>query len=230
MRLLNVKSTILNQLMNTVAPYYCYSCGEIGSLLCDSCKYDIIDEHIDSCLLCGHPTSFDGGCKSCKAPFKRSWLLARREGALKDIIDAYKFAYVESAYQTLGDLLLACLPDLPAKTVVVPVPTVRAHIRERGYDHAKLLAEYIADKRELQCKVMLERATSTKQRGADRKKRLAQAKEAFKVNRIVNPDVPCLLVDDIVTTGATITYATEALRQAGVKTVWATALARQPLD
>lgn len=226
----NVKSTILDGLLEHVAPYYCCSCGEIGSLLCDSCKYDIVSEHINACLFCGYPTSAAAVCRRCRSDATRTWYVGERSGGLEVLIDRYKFEYAEAAYRPLGDLLLACLPELPPETIVVPVPTVRAHIRQRGYDHALLLSRYIAKERGLTLAQPLDRLTTTLQRGADRKQRLSQAKTAFHVSVKLQTDIPYLLVDDVVTTGATLRYAAKALKEAGASVVWAAAVARQPLN
>lgn len=94
----------------------------------------------------------------------------------------------------------------------------------------KLVAGRIAKKRGLTMLSMIDRVANTKQRDADRQKRFAQAKAAFRVNKKINPDVPYLLVDDVVTTGATVYYAAKALHDAGAKTIWVVAIARQPLD
>ncbi len=216
--------------MDSIAPYYCCSCGQIGELLCDSCKYDIVDEYVPTCLICQKPTLFDGSCAQCQSIVKRSWILSRREGALEELINNYKFDYTESAYKLLGDLLLQCLPELPSNTILVHIPTVRAHIRQRGYDHTKLLAQYLASERKLEHRFLLERATNTRQRGANRALRIQQAKVAFGVKGQVSEDGIYLLIDDIVTTGATIIYASQALQKAGATNIWAAALARQTLD
>jgi predicted amidophosphoribosyltransferase len=146
------------------------------------------------------------------------------------LVNRYKFDNARSAYVPLGDLLLATLPDLPANTVIVPIPTIRTHIRQRGYDHTLLLAQYVAKKRGLAVSRPLRRQTATVQRGADRKQRLAQAKAAFVVDTGLSSDVPYLLIDDVVTTSATMLYGAKALRQAGATTIWAAAIVRQPFD
>lgn len=226
----NVKSTILDKLLAHVAPHYCCSCGEIGGLLCDSCKYDIISEHINACLFCGRLTSVAASCKYCRSSVERTWCAGERGGGLEALINRYKFEYAEAAYGPLGELLLACLPELPDETVIVPVPTVRAHIRQRGYDHTLLLARYVARARGLALAQPLERLTATVQRGADRKTRRLQAEAAFRTRAELQPSIPYLLIDDVATTGATLRYAAKALKGAGATVVWAAAVARQPLN
>ena len=76
---------------------------------------------------------------------------------------------------------------------------------------------------------LLHRMTDTKQRGKNRIERLQQANKAF----VADPACAgkrILLIDDIVTTGATVQCATMALLAAGAQTVWVGVIARQPLD
>lgn len=229
MNLLNVKSTILRKLLDQLAPHYCCSCGEIGLVLCESCKYDITYERFEACLLCGQPP-LSSSCSTCRTLVEKTWCGGERSGGLETLINRFKFEYAEAAHIPLGDILLAALPELPADTVVVPIPTVATHIRQRGYDHTLLLARYIARARGLSVRRVLVRQTATVQRGASRKVRRAQAKAAFTVKDALDKGVPYLLIDDVVTTGATIQYAAESLKAAGADRVWAAAVARQPLD
>ena len=104
------------------------------------------------------------------------------------------------------------------------------HVRQRGYDHTLLLARQLAKDRTLSVERPLRRYTTAVQRGANRKTREKQASEAFEVRGALTGDVPYLLVDDVVTTGATLIHATRAMKAAGATTVWAVAAARQPLD
>lgn len=225
----NVKSTMLEWLLDYVAPHYCCSCGEIGALLCESCKYDIINEPYSGCLLCGH-LSLLGACSRCKSNIDRTWCGGERRDGLETLINRYKFEYARAAYVPLGDIVLSTLPDLPKNTVLVPIPTIRTHVRQRGYDHTLLMARYIAARRPFAFSSALIRRTTTVQRGASRKARIAQAKEAFSVRGAIDPAVPYLLLDDVVTTGSTLRYAAQALKDAGATTVWAVAVARQTMD
>lgn len=214
--------------LDGLAPHYCCSCGEIGALLCDSCKHNITSEQYMGCLLCGRPSP--SVCSHCSPIIERTWCGGERSGGLEALINQYKFEYARAAYAPLGDILLAALPQLPERTIVIPIPTVRSHVRQRGYDHTLLLARYVAERQHLALAKPLMRRTATVQRGATRKVRIMQAKEAFEVRASLEKDIPYLLIDDVVTTGSTLRYAAHALRNAGAMTVWAAAVARQPLD
>lgn len=157
-------------------------------------------------------------------------MVAERIGPLERLIDLYKFERTRAGYKVLGDLLLARLPDLPSSTVIVPIPTIAPHIRQRGYDHSLLVARYIARKRRLTFRNLLARKTSSMQRGASKSVRKKQAAQAFVVRGKVDPELHYLVVDDIVTTGATLDAAAKLLKEAGAKHISVAAVAYQTLD
>jgi len=220
---------MLDEILEFIAPHYCCGCGAIGSLLCVNCKKDIDSEKM-ICIGCCRPTNSQSLCKSCHLPYERAWVAGERNGVLQRLIGLYKFSRARSGYKILGDLLLATIPELPDETIIVPIPTVPGHIRERGYDHMLLIAKYIAKKRNLKIEKLLYRKTNTKQRQSNAKQRIEQAKRAFGVDIKLDINTPYLLIDDVITTGATIKYASQALRDAGAKHVWVAIIARQTLD
>lgn len=219
---------MIDDLLSLVAPHHCCGCGQIGTVLCNNCKYNIISEQNPICLVCGRPTKQSWLCSDCVVPYERAWAVGERFGVLQRLIGIYKFERVKTAYLSLSELLSEILPDLPANTVIVPVPTVSGHIRERGYDHMLLIAKGIAKTKELKYQQLLYRKTTTKQRQANASQRLSQAKQAFGIDGAVDPATPYLVIDDVVTTGATIKYATMALKKAGAKHIWVAIIARQP--
>lgn len=154
--------------------------------------------------------------------------MAAHEGAVRRLISDFKFERVKAAGQVLGSLLADSTPKLPSDVTVVPVPTVAQHIRQRGYDHCALIARSFAKQKGAQYAEILSRETSTTQRGAGRRDRLAQAKRAFVVKCPVKGTV--VLVDDVFTTGATLRYAAEKAREAGASDVWIAIISREPLD
>jgi ComF family protein len=182
------------------------------------------------CIVCGRPTGSAWLCNNCRPPYEKAWVVGERDGTLQRLVGLYKFERARSAYKPLGDLLLNALPDLPVETVVIPVPTTPSRIRERGYDHMLLIAKHVARGRGLKCQQLVRRKTNTKQRQATAKKRDAQAKNAFFVQDEIDAGTPYLIVDDVMTTEATVKYAAQALRDAGARHVWVAIIARQTLD
>ena len=222
---------MIDDLLQIIAPHHCCGCDKTGTLLCDNCKYNIIDEPFTACLACGDSLAgISGICRSCRAPYTRAWCVGRRQEYLQRLIDTYKFTHAQAAYRPLTDLLDERLPVLPRNTVIVPIPTVASHVRQRGYDHMVLIARYLAKRRGLHAKHLLERATNTKQRDANARTRAAQAKSAFTCRQPLDSNTPYLIIDDVVTTGATVKYAAKTLRRAGARTVWVASMSYQALD
>ena len=216
-------------MLGFVAPHHCYGCSKVGTVLCANCKYNITDDVFSGCTVCARP-SMNGICSQCKTTYEKAWCIGDREGVLEQLINAYKFECVKRASVELGILLDATLPVLPPETIVVPVPTVRSHIRMRGYDHALLLAREFAKRRKLQVSPLVKRSNKSSQRGLNKKERMKEAKQAFYCDKTLDSSVPYLVVDDVVTTNATLRYAAGALHGAGADIVWATVAAKQPLD
>jgi ComF family protein len=222
---------MLDTLLSIVAPHHCCGCDEVGILLCDNCKYDIISEQYERCVACGKGLAGPAGiCASCSVPYSRAWCVADRRDYLQQLIGNFKFTNARAAYIPLAGLLDERLPELPDSTVIVPVPTVSSHIRQRGYDHMYLVAKRFAKLRNLSVVSPIIRQTTTTQRGAGAKERINQAKAAFKCTDTLSNEKIYLLVDDVITSGATVKYATQVLMGAGAKTVWVATISRQPLD
>lgn len=181
------------------------------------------------CLACGQLATRSGVCARCKVPYEKAWCIGERVDALERLINDYKFQRAQAIHSVLGDLLLETLPDLPRDTVVVPIPTIAAHVRQRGYDHALLLARYVARRRGFQVEPLLRRAESSVQHRVNRQQRLLQAQGAFAAATLhLDASRPYLIVDDVVTTGATIQYAAKMLQSAGARHIWVAAVAWQP--
>lgn len=221
---------MIDTLLSNIAPHLCFGCGKTGTLLCDNCKYNIIEETFDICVACGSASPTRGICGHCDLPYERAWCLGERTAILRRLLDGYKFENMYDAHIVLADLLSRRIGSLPSSTVIVPIPTISSHIRQRGYDHTLLLAKKIAKEQRIPVAKLLTRIRTTSQRGATKKQRIAQAKEAYAVNKKVDHDTVYLVVDDVLTTGATVAFAAKVLKDAGASQVWVAVVARQPLD
>lgn len=220
---------MLDRLLGLVAPHLCCGCGEIGAVLCDNCKSYIIKQPFSNCLLCAQPAQ-NGVCLQHETTYQQAWLVGERRAVLQRVIGNLKFQNMRSAAGTLAELFHARIPHLSRKTVIVPIPTASTHIRERGYDHALLLARQLGRLRGWRVENILERQHNKTQHHANRRQRFEQAATAFRVLGRLNADVTYLILDDIVTTGASLEHAARALKDAGAQRIVVAALARQPLD
>ena len=222
---------MIDALLSYVAPHHCSGCDISGTLLCDNCKYDIISEPFLQCAACGKYTAGRNGlCSQCRVPYARAWCVSARRDQLQRLIGNFKFTNAKSAYIPLAELLHKQLPDLPGNTVIIPVPTANSHIRQRGYDHMLLIARRLGKLRGLSVDTSLDRVIDTKQRSATARQREQNAKNAFSCRTNLDPSKQHLLIDDVITTGATVKYATLALQAAGANNVWVASISRQPLD
>ena len=105
--------------------------------------------------------------------------------------------------------------------VLVPLPTIRRHIRERGFDHIGLLCKKIG----LPIERALVRANNSVQVGANTEMRRRQAAEAYRAIN-VDADKKYLLVDDVWTTGSSMMAACDVMRAAGSKNLAIAVIAR----
>ena len=108
------------------------------------------------------------------------------------------------------------------KVVVTAVPTIPRHVRERGFDHAGLLAEEIAARLGCEYQEIFERRKNTVQVGADGETRKKQAKIAYEIKNEakIAPERVYLVVDDVWTTGASVAAAAMKLKRKGALSVF----------
>jgi ComF family protein len=147
------------------------------------------------------------------------------EALAKELVWRLKFSGAQAAASEIaGHLATIYVGD--ANVLVVPVPTSSQRVRQRGYDQANLLAKELSQRlgrRYLPC---LTRVGQKHQVGASRSQRLAQLSGAFRVNATIVDGAHILLVDDVLTTGATLQAAARVLKAAGAKRVEAIVFAQ----
>ena len=151
--------------------------------------------------------------------------------AVRDCVHRYKFTPVPAYGQPLGLLVAQCVLDNPeiAPDIVTWTPLSRKSLKKRGFDQARLLAETVGEELSLPVESVLEKIRETKQQSlldtpAERK---ANALGAY----VLRPGVDVtgkkiLLVDDVVTSGATLSACARVLKQAGAAEVWCVTLAQ----
>lgn len=222
---------MLSRLADAFAPHYCVSCERIGEILCTCCQYDIIEDAQITCIVCKSPSRDEGICRNCRShvAYQRAWAATERDAVITRVIDEYKSHHNATALSLCATLLDASLPVLPTTTIVVPVPTISLHIRQRGFAHAEIIATQFAMMRGLTYRQYVTRRANYVQRGSTRRQRLDQARHSYQCTERL-PDVPYLVIDDVVATGATLDAVARTLVANGAKDVYVAVVARQPRD
>lgn len=188
-----------------------------------------------SCPICGGP---DGApCARCTSTLRaapplppppgvdRCLALLSFEGPGADLVAGVKYRNERAPLPGIGRALaaLAGAAGGGRAGAVTWIPTTTARRRERGFDHAQLLARHVARALDLPLHRLLVREGGPPQTGRGRQERLSgpRMRPARRVDGLV------LAVDDVVTTGATASAAAVALRVAGAGEVWVLAAARR---
>lgn len=223
-----VKSTTKCGVLDLLCPHTCRGCGRLGAVLCECCKNNLMNATLRVCPLCqkvlanaekSGATWRDYKCEDCQLPFDALFVGGWREGVLAQLVKEYKYQAVRAAGEVLVEILDKVIPELPADTIVVPLPTIGRHVRERGLDHTLILAKKLACRRGWKCQQILRRAEDTVQVGIKAAERQEQAKRAYEAARMVDNEANYLLLDDVWTTGASMLAAVDRLQQAGAKSV-----------
>jgi ComF family protein len=150
------------------------------------------------------------------------------EGVLAEAIHQFKFHGLKRLSAPLGSLLTNL--DIPPADGILPVPLTIKGLRERGFNQSFLISRIISreTKVPLIMDILLKKKETPPQIGLFEGER-ANLKNAFEVRGDVK-GFRILLVDDVITTGATITECSKELLKAGAKEVIAIALARARLE
>lgn len=227
---------LLEALTDALAPALCALCrGPPGALpwFCDACAGDLRLLGGRHCLRCGAPRPMDAPlCAHCP-PWPRLLVAARsaapHAGTARRLVHALKYERAVHAAPALGMLAAAAAVDLRLgpDVLVVPVPLHPARRRRRGFNQAHEIARGVASRLGLSLRPALLRRIRHEADSAHRsaRGRMRAAKGAFRASGEVRGR-EILLVDDVLTTGATIGACVRALGRRGASAVWAVTATR----
>lgn len=233
-----------NTLVDIVYPKTCVVCKHklkeiscVDNLVCMSCWTKIKRNVPPFCYRCGRHLEKPRKniCPECvkrQLHFDRAFSPCIYEGIMKELIHAFKYQGKDYLSYTLSRLMVEFIKDynLPVDLLdlVIPIPLHKARLREREFNQAELLSDYIAstfNKNVLSDNLRRLRNTKT-QTELETNQRLLNVKDSFGVaesREIKGKNI--LLVDDVFTTGATSSEAAYALKNAGANIVFVLTLA-----
>jgi len=160
-----------------------------------------------------------------RPPFSKVIFYGLYEGILAQAISQMKFHGLKRLSKPLGTLLLDL--ELPAIDGILPVPLSVKGLRERGFNQALLMARVLSKSLQvpLFMDILWKKKETLPQIGLSKKERSTNLKKAFEVKGNVR-GLRLLLIDDVMTTGATVTECSNVLMKAGAQEVSVLTLAR----
>jgi ComF family protein len=218
--------TIVERFIALIAPHVCKGCGAEGYVLCKDCVQGL-QSVPPRCYACQRVMPDYRVCTACR---RRSSLFAVKPVVAyatlpKAVIHSLKFARAEAAARDLAYAMAARI-EITGPLVITHVPTVPARVRVRGYDQAALIARELSKLINVPYTPLLARTGSGRQVGQTRAQRRSQMERAFRMlGGVVELPAHVLIIDDVLTTGATCEAAARVLRSAGAKRVSAAVFA-----
>ncbi|NIM95705.1 MAG: ComF family protein [Anaerolineales bacterium] len=218
--------------LDLIYPPICVGCNQPGEIWCSDCHGCIQVFREPMCLRCGRPSHHSlVQCRYCRgfpSTLKvRSY--AKYEGSLLRALLHLKY----QPNQDLANIMGHWLADVFQRTgwsgsILVAVPLGKHRIRQRGYNQAGLIADGLADVLGLEnSRTALRRIRETRsQVGLDPTARFQNVLDAFVADEHVVRGQEIILIDDLMTTGSTLSACTFALEDAGAKRVYGLTVAR----
>ncbi|MGH2731505.1 MAG: ComF family protein [Actinomycetota bacterium] len=219
----------MNLMADLLYPQQCVGCGRLArGGICRACLADLPRPGPAVCGRCGAPTAVAvADCRDCRGrgfAFDVARQAVIFTSTVREAILRLKYRSERALADVLGLLLGEVAASLEPQPVTW-VPSGQRRLRERGFDHARLLAETCASRLQLPVGPMLVRAREAPpQVGLEPRVRRENLKGVL---RCLTPAPSAMLViDDVFTTGATASEAARALKAAGAERVTVLCLAR----
>jgi competence protein ComFC len=236
------KFELLEAVASLLYPPVCTRCGSkirAGEYLCEQCEAKAMRIVAPFCQKCSEP--FEGAitsaftCANCAHRaiyFDAAVAAYRGRGIVRQTIHDFKYGRQVHLRHLVARWLCAAFDDERLNgrqfDIIVPVPLHPTRQRERGFNQATLLAELLSARVSSPCKPMLKRIRyTTTQTSLDRAERMENLHNAFRLRK--NTDVRglhVLLIDDVLTTGSTLSECARVLKRAGAISVHAATAAR----
>lgn len=214
------KSKFKKFLLDALFPVECLGCHQIGEIVCQKCLDKII------VLNKWKPNLY--------SLEKIVVIFDYQQPLLKKAIKSFKYSpYNLNILKRLSPLFIKCLKQssLPLnyltknKFILVPIPLSKQKLAKRGFNQADLIAQELATAFNWPLKKSLKKIKNTpSQTNLSREQRKLNVQNVFKAQGKIVPNI--ILIDDILTTGATLEQAAKTLYQAGAKEIWAIVLAQ----
>ncbi len=222
------------RLAAALIPVPCVLCGEVGerSGWCPACWKEIPGRDDARCPVCALPRLGEGRCGRCLSHpphFTATVAAAHYAFPLDAIVSHFKYGRNLAVAAPLGALLCSAVAQAPRPDLLVPVPAGRARLIERGFNQAAELGRFVARALdlELDARAVRRRDSDPPQATLPLDARARNVRGAFSCARAFT-GARIAVVDDVLTSGATLDSLAQTLRNAGASDVHCWVVARTP--
>ena len=217
------------RLIERIWPEECLVCHVEGLLLCSDCRQMLLTIKTPTCPFCNRLSSKGSTCKTCQRRYALNGARAvwYYKSPLTEVIQAIKYRKITAPIEILAQTTAAVLTELSRKIdFITSVPSLPRKFNERGFNQSELLAMTVAIKSGVPYRKLLRRkSTKLAQVGLSRAARFKNVADQFASTVTLNGE-KILLIDDVITTGATLNACATALKAGGSGSVWALTLAK----
>lgn len=220
---------VIHIILGFLFPTQCRGCGVKGTMACTVCL-EKAQRDAWQCFFCKNKSVGLGLCALCKKSYPIDgiiWAFSFRAPVIRGVIHDIKYKRRQDEIELLAPYLEKVISRiaLPHDSITVPIPLHPRREKQRGYNQAERIAAHIG-RRGHTATLSRTKDTPPQARTISKQERFVHIQGAFAVINNENlSDKNFLLIDDVATTGATITEAARTLKQNGAKKVYAAVLA-----
>ena len=221
--------TLWAEALDYVFPKECLNCQKEGEYLCSACfaKIELFEQF--PCFICNSGQYEVGICPECQEQTSIDQIVIActyTNNIAGQLVEQFKYNYLEELKKLLGQLLIKQIQKQGLNSVfyaqkLVPVPLHKIRLAERGFNQASELAKQLRVKYncQLEQELVQRQENTLHQAKLNRQQRLRNLQNAFRINiRQVIPE-QVILIDDVLTTGATFSEIAKTCKAAGIKKV-----------
>jgi len=221
----------LNKLLDIFFPKKCLGCGQANTYFCLACFNQIKLNPNDNCFFCKKPTIQGNICIECKKQTYLDKIITATEYTLvKNLIKKFKYQYIKELNEPLSQLLIESIKEISKNVIIIPIPLHKIRQRKRGFNQAELLAKNVSKYFNVPMYVnILKRNKHTEPQAniKNTEKRKENLKNVFEIeNKELIKNKTIIIIDDVITTGATIIQAAKILEENKAKEIYGLMVAK----
>lgn len=237
-------SLLSRGLFDILFPQYCLICEQEGIVMCEACQLTLQPLYPVTCFGCQSPSQYGEICLDCQPRFSFDGVIISADyetDYISNLIKQCKYRFIKEYGEVMGWLVAEKMRKLLERSktttsfdplffqsLVTAIPLSTKRLRQREFNQADLIAQFFSRYFSLAYEPqLLQRRHRSPQASLSERKRQKNVYGSFFINNVpVSVPRLVLVVDDVITTGATLEEAARVLKEVGVEEVWGVMVAK----